>query len=88
MYVDAVVQQTAPDEWMALSREPAVVGEILVVEVGPADAGMSDLRQQVPVYVTETEPVIFDDDVRHKIRLRSGDMSAALFGRQQGWLDS
>ena len=82
MCLDVVVQQTAPDEWIAISREPAMVGEILVLDVAPADADMGDLRQQVPVYVTESEPIILNGDVRHKIRLRSGDLSAILFGTQ------
>ena len=82
MFLDVVVEQTASDEWTAISREAAVVGEILVLDAVPADERAGETRQQVPVYVTDSQPVILEGEVRHRLRLRSADLGPMLFDHQ------
>ena len=64
------------DEWIASSREPAVTGETLVLDVLDMDEGS---QGRFLVCVIESRPVIVDGDVRHRIRLHGGDSPAELF---------
>jgi len=79
MFLDVVVQQFAHDEWIALSREPAMIGETLVLDAALTDADGREVRQQFPVYVTDSQPMILNGDVRHRIRLRRADLADIPF---------
>jgi hypothetical protein len=61
---DVVVQRTGPDELLAVSLNPAVIGEEMSLDV--VSSG-SSLRLRVKV--VESAPVIVHDAVRHRIRL-------------------
>ena len=82
MFPDVVVQQSDGDEWIALSREAAVTGETLVLDVVLTDADVGDMRQRFPVYVIESQPIVVNGDVRHRIRLQGGDLAPVLFEQQ------
>ena len=82
IFPDVVVQQSERDEWIALSREAAVTGETLVLDVVLTDVDASEMRQRFPVYVIDSQPVIIDGDVRHRIRLQGGDLAPILFEQQ------
>lgn len=61
---DVVVQPTNQDEWLAVSREAGVVGEVLTLDRNERHCG-SHLR----VRVAESQPVIVNGSVRHRMRL-------------------
>lgn len=82
IFPDVVVQQNGGDEWIALSREAALTGETLVLDVVLTDVDAGEMRQRFPVFVIESHPVIVDGDVRHRIRLQGGDLAPILFEQQ------
>jgi hypothetical protein len=77
-----VVQQSERDEWIALSRDAALTGETLVLDVVLTDADVGEIRQRFPVYVIDSQPVIVNGDVRYRIRLQDGDLAPLLFEQQ------
>lgn len=77
-FLDVVVHQGANDEWIALSREAAVIGETLVLDVMPTDADPGEMPQRFPVYVIDSQPVIVNGDVRHRIRLQADELPPIL----------
>ncbi len=77
-----VVQQSGGDEWIALSREAALTGETLVLDVVLTDVDAGEMRQRFPVFVIDSQAVIVDGDVRHRIRLQGGDLAPVLFEQQ------
>jgi len=79
IFPDVVVQQSGGDEWIALSREAALTGETLVLDVVLTDVDAMEMRQRFPVYVIDSQAVIVDGDVRHRIRLQGGDLAPILF---------
>ena len=79
LLLDAVVQPHGKDEWIAISREPANVGETLMLDMVVDEQGDCELRQRFPVCVIDCSPVIIDGDLRHRIRLRGGDPALVLF---------
>ena len=81
-FADVVVQQSARDEWIALSREAVAIGETLVLDVVPADADDGEIGQRFPVYVIDSRPVIVDGVLRYRIRLQGGDSRPILFEQQ------
>ena len=82
IFPDVVVQQSERDEWIALSREAALTGETLVLDVILADVDAGEMRQRFPVYVIHSQPVIVNGDIRHRIRLQGGDLAPVLFEQQ------
>jgi hypothetical protein len=81
VFPDVVVQQNG-DEWTGISRQPAVAGETLVLDVVQFDAVEGEIHWRLAVCVVESRPVIVDGDMRHHIRLHSGIMAAARFEQQ------
>jgi hypothetical protein len=70
-----VVQRAGRGEFVAISREPAVVGEALTLDLTADDTEVS-----VPVRVQDTRPVMVDGAVRHRLvlePLESGDAGAS-----------
>ena len=82
IFPDVVVQRSERDEWIALSREAALTGETLVLDVVLTDVDATEMRQRFPVYVIDSQAVIVDGDVRHRIRLQGGDLAPILFEQQ------
>lgn len=82
MFPDVVVHQSEGDAWIAISREAAVTGEILVLDIVLSDADKGERRQRFPVYVIDSQPVVVNGDVRHRIRLHGGDLAPILFEQQ------
>ena len=74
---DVIVHRNGDEEWIAIGREPAVVGEILMLDV---DEG--DVRRRLAMCVVESRPVIIDGDMRHRIRLQSDELPTILFEQQ------
>jgi hypothetical protein len=70
IFRDVIAQQNGDHEWIAISREPAVPGETLVLDVFDTDEG--ELQGRFTVGVIESRPVILDGDVQHRIRLYTG----------------
>ena len=79
VFPDVVVQQGSDDEWIGISRQPAVAGETLVLDVLQFDEVEGEIRRRLPVCVIESRPVIVDGDMRHRIRLHSGIMASVRF---------
>ncbi len=74
---DVIVHRNGDEEWIAIGREPAVVGEILMLDV---DEG--DVRHRLAMCVVESRPVIIDGDMRHRIRLQRDELPPVLFEQQ------
>jgi hypothetical protein len=74
---DVIVHRDGDQEWIAIGREPAVVGEILMLDV---DEG--DVRRRLTMCVIESRPIIIDGDMRHRIRLQSDEPQPVLFEQQ------
>ena len=69
---DVVVVRTAPEELVAVSPSPGVVGEVMKLELA---GGGSSLH--LNVRVLESRPVIVNGGVRHRIRLAFSHGGAA-----------
>ena len=82
MFPDVVVEPCGDDEWVGLSRQPAVAGETLLLDVLQGDAVTGPRRGRLPVCVIESRPVIVEGNVRHRIRMRSGSMASVWYERQ------
>jgi hypothetical protein len=78
-FLDVIVQPSGKDEWIAISREPAHIGETLMLDVVVDEPGDGELREPAPVCVIESRPIILDGDMRHRIRLHGGDLTPVLF---------
>jgi hypothetical protein len=77
LFYDVIVKWNADNEWIAVSREPAFPGEVLVLDVDDGER-----RNQLTVHVIESSPVIVDGDMRHRIRLQPGAHRPVLFEQQ------
>jgi hypothetical protein len=62
---DVTVQRLPDDELVVMGREPAIVGDIMTLDIVDGDAG-PDQR----VRVLESVPVVVDGSVRHRLRVR------------------
>src|SRR5687768_7439694 len=62
---DVVVQRAEKGELIAISREPAAVGETITVEI-PADRALERLQ----VRIVGSQPMIVDGSVRHRLQLQ------------------
>jgi hypothetical protein len=82
VFLDVIVQPNGKDEWIAISREAAVTGETLMLDVVVDETEVTELRERLPVCVIDSCPVIVDGDMRHRIRLRGGDLVPVLFEQQ------
>ena len=82
LFPDVLVQQGDDDEWIGISRQPAVAGETLVLDVVQFDAVEGEICRRLPVCVIESRPVIVDGDMRHRIRLDGGITAAVRFDQQ------
>ena len=69
---DVVVRRESDHEWIAIGREPAIVGEILMLDVEDDDVRLT-------MCVIESRPIVIDGDMRHRIRLHSGELPPVLF---------
>ena len=66
---DVIVQRHG-DEWIAISREPAIAGETLTLDVFDIQGTETDDR--FAVRVIESRPVIVEGRLRHRLRLQPG----------------
>ena len=82
IFPDVLVHQDGPDEWTGLSRQPAVAGETLILDVVQFDTVEGEIYRRLPVCVVESRPVIVDGDMRHRIRLHGGIMASVRFEQQ------
>ena len=82
MFPDVIVEPHGYDEWIAMGREAAVAGEMLILDIVLPDADDGALRHRFPVCVIDSRPIILDGDMRHRIRLLSGTLAPVLFEQQ------
>ena len=82
MFPDVAVRQSGENEWIGISREPAVPGETLVLDVMMAGTAEGELRKRFRVCVIDSRPIFIDGDMRHRIRLHSGDLALVRFDEQ------
>ena len=59
---DVAVRTAGQDELVVISREPAIVGEVLQVHLAAEDA-------TVLARVAESRPVVIEGAVRHSVRM-------------------
>jgi hypothetical protein len=71
------VQWSGYGEWIAIGRQAAVTGEILVLDI---DEGSG--LQRLAVSVIESRPVMLEGRIRHRIRLRAAERPPVLFEQQ------
>lgn len=69
MYPDLIVEPHGDDEWTAIGREGAVVGETLILDMVLLDPENGEHRQRLPVCVIESHPIFLDGDLHHLVRL-------------------
>jgi len=74
---DVIVHRAGDHEWVAIGREPAVVGETLMLDVDDGDAW-----HRLTMYVIESRPVIRDGDMRYRIRLHNDELPPVVFEPQ------
>jgi len=79
VFRDVVVHRYG-GEWIAFGREPAVVGETLVLDLLDLEDG--DPEGRFTVCVIESRPVIVDGEMRHRIRLHTDEAAAVLLEQQ------
>jgi hypothetical protein len=60
---DVVIQSTANEQIVAISREPGVLGEAVSVQLSAHD------DSGVPARVLESQPIVVDGSVRYQLRL-------------------
>jgi hypothetical protein len=82
VFPDVIVHPHGDNEWIAVGREAAVVGEILVLEIARFDPGKGERRHRLPVCVIESRPVMVDGETRYQIRLRSGTLAPIQIERR------
>src|SRR5580765_4553370 len=75
-FSDAIVQRNGENEWIAISRQPAKVGDTLLLEVHEGEP------EQLAMCVIESRSVILDGDTRYWIRLHTQDLLPVLFEQQ------
>jgi hypothetical protein len=76
-FCDVTVQRSGDGEWIAISRQPAVEGEILILDIDEAKR-----PQRLTVCVIESRPVMLDGRMRHQIRLQADELPPILFEQQ------
>jgi hypothetical protein len=69
---DVVVQPAGNREVFAISREPAAVGESVVVEFPSGEASAC-----LGARIVESQPVVMDGSVRHRLRLQETSVPSA-----------
>jgi len=74
---DVIVHRAGDYEWVAIGREPAVVGETLMLDVDDGDAW-----HRLTMYVIESRPIIRDGDMRYRIRLHNDELPPVVFDQQ------
>jgi hypothetical protein len=79
LFRDVTVQRIGDDEWIAISCEPAIVGETLVLDVFDVDE--SERQRRFRVHVIESRPVIITGDVQYRIRLHAGEFMPVPVGQ-------
>lgn len=82
LFPDLVVHEEGLDEWIGISRQPAVPGETLVLDVMQFDETEGEIHRRLPVCVVESRPVVVEGDMRHRIRLHGGIMASVRFEQQ------
>ena len=63
---DVLVEHADPNQVIAVSREPGVLGETVKVEVAAHEH-----RARIAARVVESQPVIENGTVRHRLRLET-----------------
>ena len=66
---DVVVQSTTPEQSVVVARLPGVPGELVSLQ--------SDVGESVLAQIIDSQPIIVDGSVRHRLRLRQVNGSAA-----------
>ena len=76
-FSDVVIQRNGDSEWVASSRQAAVVGETVILELNDGE-----LPDQLAMCVIESRRFVLDGDTRHWIRLQATDLPPVLFEQQ------
>jgi hypothetical protein len=82
MFRDVIVRQHGSDEWIAISREAAVTGETLLLDLPDHEDSDGDPGRRLPVCVIESRPVIVDGEMRHRLLLHVSEPAPILFEQQ------
>ena len=64
---DVVIQNTVRDQTIALSSEPAILGELVMVQFPMGN------QSGVQARVQESQPIMVDGSLRYQLRLRHVD---------------
>jgi hypothetical protein len=62
---EMAVKHAGDDGWIAVGKEVGIVGEVMGLELGDADAPIS-----LSVRVVESRPMVIDGAVLHRLQLR------------------
>jgi len=81
IYPDVIVEPHGDNEWSAMGREAAVIGETLILNV-VHKTSTGEPPQRVQVCVIDSHPILLDGDLRHWIRLRRGTLAPIAITEQ------
>jgi hypothetical protein len=79
LFPDVVVQKDGDGEWTGISRLPVASGETFVLDVVQVDEIDGEVRRRVPVCVIESQPLLVEGELCHRIRLHTGILSSLEF---------
>jgi hypothetical protein len=82
VFPDIVVQEARDGEWIAISREPATIGETLVLDIVLHADDDGEVRERFDVCVIDSQPLVVEGDLRHRLRL-FGNYDARILFEQQ-----
>src|SRR5262245_17162629 len=68
---DVVVQSTTPEQLVVVARLPGVRGELVSLQ------SLNDAGETVLAQIVDSQPVIVDGSLRHRLHLRQLDGPAA-----------
>ena len=74
---NVIAHRNGDHEWIAISRQAAVVGEALILEINEGGR-----QQELAVCVIESRRFVLDGDACHWIRLQATDPHPVLFEQQ------
>ena len=76
-FADVLGEKSGESEWIAISREPALAGEILFLDLNEGER-----LNQVAVCVIECRPVALGGEMCYRIRLRADEPASIQYEQQ------
>jgi hypothetical protein len=82
VFPDVIVQEDSAGQWSGISRQPFAAGDTFVLDVVQVDPVEGEVRRRLNVCVIDSQPVLVDGELCHRIRLYSGVLTSVEFEQQ------